>query len=121
MEYEVDTLRLIEHCNANNIAVAIPGIVDDEMKFFYVNPISGIVNLGEAELASAGTAVCVVPGLAFDKSNYRLGFGGGYYDRFLQNFNGISNSFSIGLCYNEFITDIPVEAHDQPVNIIVTD
>lgn len=63
-------------------------------------------------------AVCVVPGLAFDKNGNRLGYGKGYYDRFLEKFTIIS----AGLCYNELISDIlPAEKHDLPVDYIFTD
>ncbi|MCL2089029.1 MAG: 5-formyltetrahydrofolate cyclo-ligase [Oscillospiraceae bacterium] len=63
-------------------------------------------------------SVCIVPGLAFDKQGYRLGYGKGYYDRFLQNYNG----FKIGLCYSECMAEsLPREQHDIAVDVVVTD
>ena len=62
-------------------------------------------------------AICIVPAIAFDKSGYRLGYGKGYYDRFLCNFNGIS----IGISYDECITQkLCVDSFDIPVDYIVT-
>lgn len=59
----------------------------------------------------------IVPGLAFDRSGYRLGFGGGYYDRFLANYHG--NTLS--LAFEQQIVDrVPREKHDIPVRKIIT-
>lgn len=60
----------------------------------------------------------LVPGLAFDKSGGRMGFGKGYYDRLLEN----STATKIALCYEFQLFDkIPTEAHDVPMDIIVTE
>lgn len=62
--------------------------------------------------------VILVPGLAFDKAGGRLGRGGGFYDRFLEQ---IRPPIVIGVCFDEQIVDcIPREAHDQEMNAIVT-
>ncbi len=62
----------------------------------------------------------IVPGCAFSKEGYRLGFGGGYYDRFLARLKG--DCLSVGLVREAFVfTDIPLEAHDQRVNYLITE
>jgi 5-formyltetrahydrofolate cyclo-ligase len=110
---EVDTRRLIGYCFDNRIAVAIPVIVDEQMRFYYLNPDFSLDV--ESELSIVNRQLAVVPGLAYDKSNRRLGYGGGYYDRFLRDFHGLK----IGLCYREFIIEIPVEEHDEKVDIVL--
>ncbi len=63
-------------------------------------------------------AVCIVPGLAFDFRGYRLGFGKGYYDRFLSNFDGTK----IGLCYECCLNEVlPNDKYDIKVDILVTE
>ncbi len=58
-----------------------------------------------------------VPGLAFDKAGTRLGYGGGYYDRFLQD----KDIYKVGVCYEEeFIQSLPKENHDVSMNAILT-
>ncbi len=62
--------------------------------------------------------LCIVPALLFSKNGYRIGYGGGYYDRFLLNFTGTS----VGFIYSELLCDnLAPEAHDIPVNMIITE
>ena len=62
--------------------------------------------------------VVLVPGVAFDKYGHRLGQGGGYYDWFLSK----STAISIALSFKfQLVKEIPVESHDQSVDIIVTE
>ena len=62
--------------------------------------------------------VMIVPGVVFNEIGYRVGFGGGYYDRYLSAFSGEK----LSIAFDEQIADvIPTEAHDIPVNIILTD
>ena len=62
--------------------------------------------------------LCIVPGLAFDRFGKRIGYGKGYYDRFLEGFLGTS----LGLCYADFLTDkLVVEDTDASLDIIISD
>jgi len=61
---------------------------------------------------------CIVPGLSFDYSGNRIGYGGGYYDRFLENFRGQK----IGLTYEDLLVkDLPTEDHDVPIDKVITE
>lgn len=59
----------------------------------------------------------IVPGLAYTRKGFRLGFGGGYYDRYLMNFNGKTVSLAF---HFQVIPQVPVEKHDIPVSKIIT-
>lgn len=59
----------------------------------------------------------LVPGIVFDKSGYRIGYGGGYYDRYLKNFSRPTISIAID---EQIIDHIPREIHDIPVDKIIT-
>lgn len=60
----------------------------------------------------------VVPGLAFNSSGYRLGYGGGYYDNFL----GKTPGSKVGFCFRHFLReDIPIDEWDQPVDLVLTE
>lgn len=74
--------------------------------------------VSETNTVSAGEIdLVVVPGLAFNKDGYRLGFGGGYYDRFLANYHGKTISLAFK---DQIVSDIPIESHDIPVRKIIT-
>jgi 5-formyltetrahydrofolate cyclo-ligase len=59
----------------------------------------------------------VVPGAAFDRTGNRLGRGGGYYDRFLFGFSGVSVAVSFDF---QVIPSVPTDSHDEAVDLIVT-
>lgn len=66
--------------------------------------------------------MALVPGLMFDRCGYRLGYGGGFYDRFLQNFNGIAAGISLeGQLYPSLKEMGLVEAHDVELDYVVTE
>ena len=60
----------------------------------------------------------IVPALCYDKNGYRLGYGGGHYDRWLADFTGST----VGMCRDAVLQDsVPLEAHDKPVQVVVTE
>ena len=62
--------------------------------------------------------IVFIPGIAFSKKGDRLGFGKGYYDRFLSEFHGLK----AGICYDfQVIDDIPVSEHDIKMDLIITE
>lgn len=62
--------------------------------------------------------IAFIPGIAFDRRGGRLGFGKGYYDRFLSEFHGVK----IGFCYEfQLIDTLPLDSHDIPMDIIITE
>ena len=73
------------------------------------------LHITEADLRHA---ICLVPGLAFDRSGYRLGYGKGYYDRFLAQ----NAPATLGICCETMLTDcLPRGKHDAPVQQIMTE
>jgi len=63
-------------------------------------------------------AVCVIPCLSYDSSGYRMGYGKGYYDRFLPSFDGTK----IGLCYSDFKAgNLPKGKYDVKLDVIITE
>lgn len=62
--------------------------------------------------------VVVVPGSVFDKNGYRTGYGGGYYDRFLEN----TDAIRIGVCFDfQLVDDVFPENHDKRMDFIITE
>ena len=62
--------------------------------------------------------VVVVPGSVFDKNGYRTGYGGGYYDRFLEN----TDAIRVGVCFDfQLVDDVFPEEHDKKMDFIITE
>ena len=127
---EVNTESIIDYAIENGITVAVPKCVSsaNEMEFFSINSRSeltvGCFGIYEPEgrkkcqITDYDSGLCIVPGLAFDKGGRRLGFGKGYYDRFLEKFGG----YTAGLCYECCMFDeIPYEQHDAAMDCIITE
>ena len=105
---EVDTFRLIRQALSDGKTVAVPKCVSGtrDMIFYVINDLSqlepGAFSVLEPvperceELKEFKGAVCIVPALAYDMEGYRLGYGKGYYDRFLSAHRGMYN---IGIEY----------------------
>ena len=128
-ESEVDTRALIGTCLAHGKRVAVPVVTPgtrtlahaliDSLDQLVVGP-WGLAQPDPAEAvwlpSEARIDLVVVPGLAFDRRGHRIGWGGGYYDRFLAQVQTIK----IGLCYDELVLDrIPGEPHDVPMDMVV--
>lgn len=108
MRDEVDTRRLIERALADGKRVAVPRCVPNtrKMEFYYIESLSqlepGTFGVDEPSaqkeklVSDFSDSICIVPGICFDKKGYRLGYGMGYYDRFLCNYGGVT----IGICYS---------------------
>ena len=89
----------------------------DQLESVYsglLEPIESKTNLVEP----SDIDLLIVPGIAFDSEGFRMGFGGGYYDRFLQSFKG--NTVSLAF-QEQIVSDLPKEDHDIPVEKIITD
>lgn len=66
--------------------------------------------------------ILLVPLLAADLSGNRLGYGGGFYDRYIYTITKIKKVITIGICFDfQIIKELPVEKHDQKLNFILTD
>ena len=125
MEIEVDTRRLIAHCLQRNVPVALPVSGDTELTFYYIE------NIGELKKGRYGIdeppslrpafadekTLCIVPALCADGNGFRLGYGKGYYDRFLNKFSGTS----IIICYHKFKREVPTEPFDMRTTFTVFD
>lgn len=127
---EVDTIPIIEQAWFEKKLVAVPKCHprDKSMEFFLMKGFDELetVYFGLREPDPTRTIPCekstmdliLVPGLIFDKKGYRIGFGGGYYDRFLTDYNGTTVSLAF---YEQVKEELEHETFDIPVSKIMTD
>ncbi len=127
---EVDIGSIFKKALSDGKKVAFPLCTDREgsMEFYFVSDgsqlKSGMYGIKEpfkercVPAESDCASVCIVPGLSFDKSGARLGYGKGYYDRFLEKYKGIS----VGICFEECVCEaLLLNEHDKRVNYLITD
>ena len=124
---EVDSHELIRFCLSQNKSVALPRCEGENLAFYLISQ-PGDLQLGKfgvlepkpscKEAKVTGQSVCILPGLGFTKKGDRIGYGKGYYDRFLSEFPGKT----IGICYSLCQEiELPIEPHDKPVDLVITE
>lgn len=127
---EIDTHTILTAALRSGKTVAVPRCVSGtrEMEFFCITDFDqlasgayGILEPDPAQcrkLTAFSDSVCIVPALAYDKAGYRLGFGKGYYDRFLSRYSGQS----VGLIYEScFCEHLPHGEFDCRVETVLTE
>lgn len=125
---EVGTSDLIRYMLERKKKVAVPFCCDKTMEFYFINSTDELtegkfgipsVDVNKAEKAEIfDNTICIIPAVSFDNNGNRLGYGGGYYDRFLSG----NNVPTIGLCYQRCISDnIPIEETDIKIDYVLTE
>ena len=123
---EVDTHDMVRE-SLKNKTIIIPKVEHHEIqpsvildfdnlipgKFGILEPIEAM------NIAYKNIDLVLVPGIVFDREGHRIGYGFGYYDKFLKK---VPKAVKIGLAFDFQVVDrIPVETHDVPVDIIITE
>lgn len=124
---EVDTDAIWEACKkAGKVCVFPKCVADGEMiavmaegETDFIKSSFGIMEpASEQAFPKELIDLIVVPALGYDRHNFRMGYGGGYYDRYLEDFYGIT----IGLCYQELLVEtVYPGVWDVPVNFVITE
>ena len=122
---EVRTTAMLRQALADGKRVAVPKCYGDEMRFIYLDDLSkvekGYCNIPEpiedGPIADDPTALVLMPGLAFDPQGHRMGYGGGFYDKFLA---AEPDHPTLALCYDfQMLEHLETEAHDIPVDFVI--
>ena len=122
---EVRTVPMLEQALRDGKRVAVPKCYGDEMKFIFLDDLTkvekGYANIPEPiadePIADDETALVLMPGLAFDPQGHRIGYGGGFYDKFLA---AEPNHPTLALCYEfQMLPSLETEAHDIPVDYVL--
>ena len=126
---EVNTRPIIEMAWADGKKVAVPRCIPDtrDMEFHYIESLEelspgsfSVLEPSESNPIVTDFSGClmIVPGMRFDMNGYRIGYGKGYYDRYMVRFEGIS----VGICYADELRPFMYHGkYDRAVNIVLTD
>ena len=122
---EVRTVPILQKALADGKFVAVPKVYGDEMKFICLPDLSqveigyaGIPEpIADGPVGDDPTALVLMPGMAFTKEGQRIGYGGGFYDKFLAL---EPNHPTIALCYDfQVVESLPTEEFDVPVDLVL--
>lgn len=122
---EVRTTPMLEQALKDGKRVAVPKVYGDEMKFIYLSDLSQVEKgfagipepVADCDVAADPTALVLMPGLAFTEKGHRMGYGGGFYDKFLSQ---EPNHPTLALCYAfQMVDELPVEEYDVPVDVVL--
>ena len=106
--------------------VAVPKVVGQDMVFYKLTDFSqlekgyfGIPEPARGEIVQWEEAMMVMPGVAFDKDNHRVGYGGGFYDRFLEKHPQVTR---VAVAFDfQILSEVPTEPTDISPQLIVTE
>ena len=120
---EVRTEPILRQAQADGKRIAVPKIVGDVMEFHWLDwdhvelGYKGIPEPTDGNVADDPTALVLMPGLAFDPLGHRIGYGGGFYDRFLEK----ESHPTLALCYDFQMFDcLETEEFDIPVDVVLS-
>jgi 5-formyltetrahydrofolate cyclo-ligase len=122
---EVRTIPILEQALRDGKQVAVPKVYGDEMRFIYITDLSRVEKgyasipepIDDGPVADDPTALVLMPGLAFDPEGHRMGYGGGFYDKFLA---AQPTHPTVALCYEfQMLPQLPCESHDIPVDLVL--
>lgn len=124
---EVRTGPLLAQVLKDGKAVAVPKVCGEEMRFILMTDLDAVAKgyagipepIADGPIAQDPTALVLMPGLAFDRQGRRLGYGGGFYDKFLA---AEPNHPKIALCYDfQLLPALEMDSHDIPVDLVIWD
>lgn len=122
---EVDTSMIIDYTLNLGKIVALPKVENNNLKFYKIDSNSKYeksnFNIYEpiSNESIESLDLIIIPGVCFDRNNNRIGFGKGYYDRYLYN----KNIKKIGICFEEQITNdiIDIDEYDIKIDKVISD
>ena len=122
---EVRTEPMLERALAEGKRVAVPKCYGDEMKFIYLDDLTQVEKgyagipepIADGPIADDPQALVLMPGLAFDPAGHRIGYGGGFYDKFLAQ---EPEHPTLALCYEfQMLEHLETEEFDVPVDTVL--
>lgn len=122
---EVRTVPMLERALRDGKRVAVPKVYGEEMKFIYLDDLTKVEKgyagipepIADAPVADDATALVLMPGLAFDREGHRIGYGGGFYDKFLAS---EPNHPTLALCYAfQMQEHLETDDFDIPVDCVL--
>ena len=126
--HEVNVVPLLEKFEKSNYIISLPKISKNSRMNFFVWSSNDPLNINEYGIPEPiinrmiFPDVLLVPLVAYDKNCNRVGYGGGFYDRYIKRTKKIKNILTIGLAFSyQKVKKIPIEKNDVKLDFIITE
>ena len=127
VNFEIDDLKLLKKFEENRLIISLPVIKKNFQMDFYKWSFSNLLKVNKYGIPEPEVKnkvypdILLIPLVAFDKNLNRLGYGGGYYDRYIEKLSKKKNIIKIGLAFSfQKINKVPINVYDQKLDYIVT-
>ena len=127
VNFEIDDLKLLKKFEENKLIISLPVIKKNFQMDFYKWSFSNLLKVNKYGIPEPDVKnkiypdILLIPLVAFDKNLNRLGYGGGYYDRYIEKLSKKKNIIKIGLAFSvQEIDKVPINVYDQKLDYIVT-
>tara|TARA_B100001250_G_C19689652_1_gene739692 strand:- start:217 stop:762 length:546 start_codon:yes stop_codon:yes gene_type:complete len=128
INYEIDCLEILKKLEKSGNKISLPITEKKNKMDFFEWSFNKPLLIGKIGIPEPCTKkkvypdVLLVPLVAFDKYKFRLGYGGGYYDRYIQKIKKIKKILTIGISFSfQEVEKIPKNKHDQKLDFILTE
>jgi 5-formyltetrahydrofolate cyclo-ligase len=128
VNFEIDILEFLEKLETKGLQLCLPVVKKNNKMDFYSWSTKNLLKLSEygipepEQIKKVFPDIILVPLVAFDSRLYRIGYGGGYYDRYIEKLSNKKNLLKIGIAHScQKINRVPTNKYDKKLDIIITE
>ena len=128
VNFEIDILDFLEKLEIKGLQLCLPVVKKNNEMDYYSWSTKNLLKLNKygipepEKIKKVFPDIILVPLVAFDNRLYRIGYGGGYYDRYIEKLSNKKNLFKIGIAHScQKINKVPVNKYDKKLDIIITE
>ena len=128
VNFEIDILDFLEKLETKGLQLCLPVVKKNNEMDYYSWSTKNLLKLNKygipepEKIKKVFPDIVLVPLVAFDNRLYRIGYGGGYYDRYIEKLSNKKNLFKIGIAHScQKINRVPANKYDKKLDIIITE
>ena len=129
VNFEIDILEILDNLEKKiGMQLSLPVIKKNNEMDFYSWSTKNLLKLNKygipepEQIKKVLPDIILVPVVSFDKNLYRIGYGGGYYDRYIDKLSNKKNCLKIGIAHScQKIDKVPINKYDKKLDIVITE
>jgi 5-formyltetrahydrofolate cyclo-ligase len=128
VNFEIDILEFLEKLEIKGLQLCLPVVKKNNEMDYYIWSTKNLLKLNKygipepEQIKKVFPDIILVPLVAFDSRLYRIGYGGGYYDRYIKKLSNKKNLLKIGIAHScQKINRVPTNKYDKKLDIIITE